>query len=559
MNMHCFIGFDIGTSSVRCGLFSSDGELLSTAVVPITTWNTTAGHYEQSSREIWESCCTAAQKVMHTAAGVTASMVRGIGFDATCSLVVLGTHDVQLPVNCDGVADRNVILWMDHRAAEQTNRINRSSSDVLSYVGGTMSPEMQLPKLLWLKEHAPETWASATHFLDLSDYLTYKATGSCNRSMCTVTCKWGYTHAKAWDISFLQDIGLADLASDNCARIGSTILPLGGAVGNGLTQGAADELGLCVNTPVGVGIIDAHAGGLGMIAADMGVSVSDVDTLKSLEQNISLTKLALICGTSSCHMVVSKEPIFVPGVWGPYFGAMVPGLWLNEGGQSATGSLIDFTIRSHSAYDELKSAADARNLTVYFYLNMHLENLRTSKRLRYLALCTDSIHVCPCHHGNRSPFADPTMTGTVVGLTLSNTIDDLALLYLATIQAIAYGTRHIIDTLNKSGYAIDTILACGGDSKNELFIREHCDITKCNIVLPKESDAVLLGSAIVGAAASGVFDSVESSMRAMSHAGRKVAPNSDPFLGQFHESKYRVFLKLHDDQLEYRRMMQPMI
>lgn len=57
----------------------------------------------------------------------------------------------------------------------------------------------------------------------------------------------------------------------------------------------------------------------------------------------------LICGTSTCHMAVSERAVFVPGVWGPYFSAMVPGMWLNEGGQSATGKLIDHIIESHPA------------------------------------------------------------------------------------------------------------------------------------------------------------------------------------------------------------------
>lgn len=57
----------------------------------------------------------------------------------------------------------------------------------------------------------------------------------------------------------------------------------------------------------------------------------------------------LICGTSTCHMAVSRKPLFVPGVWGPYYSAMVPGLWLSEGGQSATGRLLDHVIQSHPA------------------------------------------------------------------------------------------------------------------------------------------------------------------------------------------------------------------
>jgi ribulose kinase len=54
--------------------------------------------------------------------------------------------------------------------------------------------------------------------------------------------------------------------------------------------------------------------------------------------------LAIIGGTSSCHMAVSKEAVFVDGVWGPYFGAMLPGYWLSEGGQSAAGALIDHVV-----------------------------------------------------------------------------------------------------------------------------------------------------------------------------------------------------------------------
>lgn len=53
-------------------------------------------------------------------------------------------------------------------------------------------------------------------------------------------------------------------------------------------------------------------------------------------------------------MAVSHEAVFVPGIWGPYWGAMVPGMWLSEGGQSATGKLIDHIIESHAAYQTVQ-------------------------------------------------------------------------------------------------------------------------------------------------------------------------------------------------------------
>src|SRR5207302_2172867 len=114
---------------------------------------------------------------------------------------------------------------------------------------------------------------------------------------------------------------------------------------------------------------------------------------------------------------------------------------------------------------------------------------------------------------NRSPRADPSLAGMISGLRLSDSLDDLALLYLATIQAIAHGTRHIVATMNAHGYRIDTILACGGGTKNPVFLREHADATGCRVVLPREPEAVLLGAAMLGAVASGDQPSVLAAMR----------------------------------------------
>lgn len=55
-------------------------------------------------------------------------------------------------------------------------------------------------------------------------------------------------------------------------------------------------------------------------------------------------------------MTVSTQPVYVSGVWGPYWSAMVPGLWLNEGGQSATGRLLDHIIDSHPATAAIKTS-----------------------------------------------------------------------------------------------------------------------------------------------------------------------------------------------------------
>lgn len=536
------IGVDVGTGSARAAVFTLDGVMLGQASRPIATWRPAADFVQQSSADIWAAVVASVRQALDIAGPVHAV---GIGFDATCSLVVLDAAGTPVSVSPDGAAEQDIIVWMDHRALAQADRINAGRHDVLRYVGGRISLEMEVPKLLWLCETLPASWAKAAHFFDLPDFLTWKATGSLSRSLCSTVCKWTYLgHEDRWDEAFFRAIGLADIADEGFARIGTNVLPMGTPVGTGLCAAAALELGLPVGTKVGASAIDAHAGGIGVIGADLGDRVPDDAALRS--------RLALIGGTSSCHMAVSREPSFVPGVWGPYYAAMVPGLWLTEGGQSATGSLIDHVITSHAAFAAAEAQARASGRTIYERLNHHLTQMAAG--LAHPALLTTDLHVQPDFHGNRSPRADATLRGMVSGLSLSATLDDLALLYLATVQAVAYGTRHIIETLNAGGYTIDTVLACGGGTKNPVFLREHADATGCTLVLPREPEAVLLGAAVLGAVAGGRYADVRQAMAGMSAAGTTIAPG-EPGVRAFHDAKYAVFLRMHADQMAYRGLM----
>lgn len=155
---------------------------------------------------------------------------------------------------------------MDHRAADQARRINQTGEKVLDYVGGTISPEMETPKLLWLAENMPDTFFRVWQFMDLTDFLTWRATGSLSRSICTVTCKWTYLgHEDRWDDKFFRKVGLGVLADEQFRRIGTEIAPGGTRLAAGLTAEAAADVGLVAGTPVAAGLIDAHAGGVGTV------------------------------------------------------------------------------------------------------------------------------------------------------------------------------------------------------------------------------------------------------------------------------------------------------
>ncbi|MEX2344287.1 MAG: FGGY-family carbohydrate kinase [Balneolaceae bacterium] len=554
MNEKYLIGLDVGTGSVRAGVFDKNGAMLSATAQPIKIWHPQQDYVEQSSEEIWQACCNTIKEAVKNAE-INPFDIQGIGFDATCSLVVLDQDDQPISVTPGEDDHQNIMVWMDHRAKNEANLINQTKHEVLKYVGGVISPEMQTPKLLWLKKNHPETWKKANKFFDLPDYLVYKATGEDVRSICTTTCKWTYlAHENPisddsigrWETSFFESIGLNDLLENGSSKIGQTIRPMGEPVGNGLTGEAARNMGLKAGTPVGVSIIDAHAGGLGLLGMTNG---EEEET--GLENGI-----ALIGGTSSCHMAVSQQPIYIDGVWGPYYSAMIPGLWLNEGGQSATGALIDHVIFSSHHAGDLQEKAEKNNTTVYNLLNERLSKLTEDKHLSDVGLLTKDLHILPYFHGNRSPRANPSLTGSICGLKLSSTIDDLALQYLSAIQGIAYGTKHIIETLNEKGYTIKRIFATGGGTKNKIFLQQHSDICGCDIILPKEQEAVLLGSAVLGAVAACIYSTVAESMQQMNQAGKIIKPNHSRDIVLYHHSKYQVFHKMYQDEISYAEMME---
>jgi hypothetical protein len=247
---HHYIGVDVGTGSARACIIDSQGNIKALASRDIRKWERSVAdggsHYvcialkrsvsqinasqEQSTTDIWNAICVCVKKVVADS-GAEVSSIKGIGFDATCSLAVL-SHDKDEPVPVTGPDftndgdDRNVILWLDHRPLAETERINATDHNLLRYVGGTMSVEMEMPKVLWLKNNMPPELFDQCKFYDLVDALTHMATGTETRSFCSAVCKQGFVpvgvdgSVKGWQEDFYRSIGLESLVKDNFKRIG---------------------------------------------------------------------------------------------------------------------------------------------------------------------------------------------------------------------------------------------------------------------------------------------------------------------------------------------------
>jgi D-ribulokinase len=536
--VEAYVGVDVGTGSARAGIFDASGLLLASARRAIAIWHEPGEIVEHSSADIW-AAATGAVRDAVDASGLAPHEFAGIGFDATCSLVVLDAAGGSLSVGPSGKAERDTIVWMDHRATREAEAINASGHDVLRYVGGKISPEMQAPKLAWLARHTPATFERAAHFFDLTDFLTWRATGDVTRSICTITCKWTYlAHERRWAGDFFEQIGLGALQADNFRRIGASVAPPGAPLGQGLTRKSAAQMGLPAGLPVGAGLIDAHAGAVGTLGAGLGGG--SVDPLR---------RLALILGTSSCCMALARSPRFINGVWGPYYSALTPQHWLTEGGQSAFGAAIDHLMKMHPRFADVQSKTGG-----LAFERMERDILEQAGDFSRAATLGGDLHVLPDFLGNRSPHADTNARGALFGLDLRDDYASLLQFYVAGLTGLVHGLAQIIRTLEAGGYDFDRLVVSGGAARSALVRQLIADASGKIVSAPQTSEPVLLGAAMLGAVAAG-RQTMESAMSGMSALAATIAPQVGE-VADFHSRKRRAFEAIQQTEQRVRAMME---
>ncbi|CCK71741.1 putative phosphotransferase KNAG_0H03260 [Huiozyma naganishii CBS 8797] len=566
-----YIGVDVGTGSARAVMLQHDGAALALEEHPIKRQELRVDFITQSSSEIWSAVCHCVRGVV-TKSGVNPRLVKGIGFDATCSLVAVDavTGDaVPVGPNFDD-STQNIILWMDHRATRETDAINATGDRCLKYVGGQMSVEMELPKIKWLKGHMPRGQFTKCKFFDLPDYLTFMATAKDRRSFCSAVCKQGLLPPGVdgseghWSPEFLEAVGLSELIDTNFVQLGGTseskpkFLTAGQPVGQ-LTLEASEQFGLSTSCIVASGVIDAYAGWIGSVGAKFDQSH------KSSGLDVAITRLALIAGTSTCHIMLSKGPQFVPGVWGPYRDVLIPGYWCAEGGQSCTGALLAHILETHPAHEELVRLAAKQQVSHFEYLGLMLDTLMMKRQVRNVLELSRSFFLYGDFHGNRSPLADPSMRATVIGQSMDVSIESLAVEYLAACEFIALQTRQIVETMVRNGHVVECVYMSGGQCRNSLLMQLIADSVGVPVVLPKYTDCcVVFGAALLACCASKGCDGIEADqstrlwdiMTAMTPMGTRVLPNDDSsFERKYMDAKYGIFLDMIERQKLYRSQM----
>jgi FGGY-family pentulose kinase len=489
-----FLGLDVGTQSLRAALFDLHGHCRAFATSPLDTLHPHPGWAEQDAGQWWQAARAAVPDAL-SRAGAKPETVAGIGLDCTACTV--------LPCRTDGTPLRRALLWMDQRAYREAEDISATKDSSLRYVSGVVSPEWMLPKALWLKRHEPAVYGQAERLIECTDWFMHRLTGDWTLSLNHVTVKWNYARPDGgWSVPLLKQVGLDDLPG----KWPAAVVPLGLGEAR-LSAVAAAELRLRAGTPVAQGGIDAYLGMLGLGAVGAG-------------------DLAMIMGSSTCHLAMAPHGLFGSGMLGCYPDAVVEGLYTLEGGQTATGSILNW-YRHHFAGNEV-AEADRTGRNVFDILD--------AKAAAVPPGC-EGLVCLDYWQGNRCPLKDPRARGTWWGLTLSHGPGHL---FRSIYEATAFGTRHILDDLAGHGFAVQRVFAGGGGAKSRLWVQIQADVLGQAIQLPQESEACALGSALVAAVQAGYYRDLDEAARQMVQRSSVVEPR--PEAKRIYDSYYGKYV-----------------
>jgi FGGY-family pentulose kinase len=472
------LGLDVGTQSVRAALFDLAGACRAYAVAPLDTFHPHPGWAEQDAGQWWAATAAAVPQAL-AGAGARADDVAGVGLDCTACTVI--------PCDHDGIPLRRALLWMDQRSYREAADISATNDPILQYVSGVVSPEWMLPKALWLKRHERDVYDRTARLVECTDWFMHRLTGAWTLSLNNVTVKWDYARPDGgWSAALLRAVGLDDLPG----KWPGEVTPLGKGEAK-LSAAAAAELGLRPGTPVPQGGIDAYLGMLGMGAVAPG-------------------DLALVMGSSTCHMAMSAKPVLGSGMLGCYPDAVVEGEYTLEGGQTSTGSILDW-YRRHFAGAE---AAEAGRL------GRHVYEVLDAKAAAVEPGC-DGLVCLDYWQGNRCPLKDPRARGAFWGLTLAHGPGHV---FRSIYEATAYGTRHILEDLQSHGFTVRRLFAGGGGAKSRLWVQIHADVLGMPVALPQEAEACALGSALVAAVHTGHYPNLNEAAKRMVRVAEVVEP-----------------------------------
>lgn len=488
--MAYYLAADGGTESLRVHIYDINGTCLASHAEPYQTTFAPGARAEQNPEDWWTSLCKATRASL-ASAGLSGDQIEAMAYATTCCTVVA--------LDQEGKPLRPALLWMDVRADEEAGAVLATGDARLclnSDGSGPVSAEWMIPKALWIKRNEPDIYDAAATICEYQDYLTLRLTGERCASLNNVGLRWHYANRNGgWAHSMVAALGMADLIDKWPSRV---VAP--GDVVGCLTSDAAEALGLTAKTKLVQGGADALIGMIGLGVSQPG-------------------QLCLITGSSHLQFGVTEKPFHAPGMWGAYADIVYPDRFIIEGGQTSTGSIINWLRR---------------------FLGGELDFDEMNRKAAALPCGAEGLIVQDHFQGNRTPYTDAQSRGAITGLTLAHEPQHV---FRAIMEGISMGTRAILDSFAKGGYEGSEMVAGGGATNSDLFMQIHADTAGIPVRIPASTDGPTLGSAILAAHGAGRFSSIDEGIEAMVEPGRVIEPN--PRAVREYEEIYPRYLELY--------------
>lgn len=491
------IGLDGGTEGLRVGIFDTDGRPVVFVRTPYATEYPRPGWAEQDPEEWWNAVVSGIRSAL-SRTGIAGGDIASITLAATsCSLVCL---------DASGAPLRPAIIWMDVRAGDEANEVAACGSESLRLSGGKHASAEWLPsKALWLSRNQPEIYNRTTWLAEYVDFITWRLSGERTASLNTAAIRSYYDAENGgWPHELFSTLGLHDLED----KLPDTVLPMG-AVAGALSRSAQEELGLPSSVSIVVGGADALVAQIGMGTVVPG-------------------ELALITGSSHLALLQSEKRTHGDGTFGGYPHAVIEGQYTIEGGQTSTGSMLEWYRR----------LIDDGEYSAKFF-----ESLTPLAEL--LPVGSEGLLVLDHWQGNRTPYIDARSRGALMGLTLSHRREHI---YRALIESVCFGTENTLERFRDQGHEITRAVVCGGAVNSPLWLQLHANVSALTLEVNDVAEAATLGSAILGAVGSGLFPTINDAVTAMVHSSRVIEPDMDAHAEYlpFFEAYKEAYKKLRD-------------
>lgn len=494
------IGLDGGTEGLRVGIFDKAGNPLVYVRNEYPTNFVQPGWAEQNPDHWWQAAVQGIKGAL-AQIGAESKDIASICVGATsCTLVCLDSA---------GEVLRPAIIWMDVRAEAEAKYIANSGSPALKLSGQIHASAEWLPsKALWLSRHQPEIFAKTAWLAEYSDYLTWRLTGEKVASQNNAAIRAYYDAENGgWDKSLYALLGMPELIE----KLPKTVLPMGTKIGP-LSRAAQQELGLSENVAVVVGGADAFVGQVGLGVVNPGA-------------------MALITGSSHLLILQTEKRVHGEGTWGGYPSAVIDGQYTVEGGQTSSGSMIGW----------FKRLLQSNQVESDFFETL-------TPLAEALHPGSEGLIVLDHFQGNRTPYVDAASRGAILGLSLSHKREHV---FRAMIESVCFGSENTMRQFRNQGHEINRVVASGGATNSELWLKLHADISNVPIEVTKVPEAASLGPAILGAVGSGVYASIQEAVSQMVHKDRVIIPDAqihaeyEPFFLAYQETYQSLKPILH--------------